>query len=254
MRLALLVAPLVALLVGAALAAAQSPEAGPAMATAARAATAPAIDARLDDWPALDGAWVRLGPGSHLVTPPDRYAGAADLSGRLRFMWDDSTLYVAGEIIDDDVTVGEAWDRDRVNLVFDWREDTTPLTYDEASPPSSAWQADDYWVYFQPFWEGGAGEPRRLDRRSHGPAAGARVASRRTADGYVFEAALPASALPEYSPFVGHAAGLQVFLSDGDGGEALSELVWSHDWGRDGGLQWQLWRMGRLLFADAPIG
>jgi len=200
------------------------------------------------------GAPVVLDRSSHLLTPRDRYAGDTDLSARIWLAWDDSTLYVAGDVTDDDVTVGEAWDRDRINLVFDWREDTTPLSYDRVSPPTSAWQPDDYWVYFQPFWEAGPGRPQRLDRRSHGPAGGARLASRRTPTGYAFEVALPAAALPEYSPFPAHVAGLQVFISDGDAGEALTEVMWSADWGYDGGLLWELSRMGRLVFTDAALG
>jgi hypothetical protein len=215
-------------------------------AVAVRFARPPELDGRLDEWTQQP---LVLDHRAHLLTDSADYAGDADLSARVWFAWDDSTLYVAGAVVDDDVTRGEAWDRDRVNLVFDWRNDTTPLTYGQRSPPTSSWQSDDYWVYFQPFWEKGPGLVQRMDRHGQGPAAGARLASRRTADGYTFEAAIPASALPEYSPFAAAVAGLQVFVSDGDRGQPLTELMWSAAWAHDNGLAWELDRMGRLVFA-----
>lgn len=226
-----------------------APPAAAAFTVAVRVASPPRLDGDLQEW---QHAPLVLDASSHLLTAPSYYRGDADLSARIWLAWDDSSLYVAGRVRDDDVTAGEAWDRDRVNLVFDWRRDTTPLTYAEASPPTAAWQPDDYWVYFQPFWAQGPGVVKRMDRRSHGPAEGARVASHRTEDGYTFEARIPASALPEYAPFMAMVAGFQVFLSDGDAGEPLTELMWSAAWGHGDGIAWELDRTGRLVFAGAP--
>ena len=65
--------------------------------------------------------------------------------------------------------------------------------------------------------------------------------------------ALPHGALPGYVPFVGQVVGLQVFVTDGDGGTSPAELMWSARWphGPDG-ITWRLADLGRLVFADAP--
>ena len=87
---------------------------------AVRFAAPPVLDGRLDEWTHEP---LVLDHRAHLLTAAGDYAGDADLSARIWFAWNDSTLYVAGAVRDDDVTAGEAWDRDRVNLVFDWFAD-----------------------------------------------------------------------------------------------------------------------------------
>ena len=208
------------------------------------------IDGDLGEW---RGTPAVIGQASHLLTNADLYHGAADLQAELWFAWDDSTLYVAGRVRDDSVTAGEAWDRDRINVVLDWRENDTPLSYGEDGAADVAdWQVDDYWLFFQPFWAETPGVPRRIDRLGTHALAGARLATRRSVNGYTFELALPAADLPEYAPFVGHVAGLQLFVTDGDAERSATELMWSHRWGysADGGLSWELPRMGRLVFVN----
>ena len=218
--------------------------------TAARTRAAAVIDGDLGEW---RGTPAVIGQASHLLTNADLYHGAADLQAELWFAWDDSTLYVAGRVRDDSVTAGEAWDRDRINVVLDWRENDTPLSYGEDGAADVAdWQVDDYWLFFQPFWAETPGVPRRIDRLGTHALAGARLATRRSVNGYTFELALPAADLPEYAPFVGHVAGLQLFVTDGDAERSATELMWSHRWGysADGGLSWELPRMGRLVFVN----
>lgn len=243
---------------------------GPAVPVVSPALSMPFVAApRMAAEPVLDGVpdqvpgqrLLEIGPASHVLTSPtaypgSTYSGAADLDARIGLAWRDDGLYVSGTVRDDDVTMGEAWDRDRINLVFDWREDTTPLTYGSVSPPTTEWQADDYWVFFQPFdAEGGPGIVRSMGREGQRTLSGARLASRRTDDGYTFEVWIPASELPEFVPFEAQVAGLQLFVSDGDGGQPLTELMWSHAWGHtpDGGLAWELSRMGRLVFTGTPL-
>jgi len=222
----------------------------PPYAAAIRLVHPPLIDGDLSDWPPTAAQPAVLGPESYLLTDPSVYHGARDLSARLRFAWDDSTLYLAGEITDDSVTAGDAWDSDRANFVFDMKHDTSPLTYPSANPPLNEWQDDDYWVFFR-FGEAAV---RRFGKVNADPIPGARVATRRTASGWAYEAAIPRAALPGYVPFVGQVAGLQVFLTDGDGDRTATELMWSARWpyGADG-LEWRLAELGTLLFTDGPI-
>jgi len=230
-----------------------APETGnralPTFAAAVRMERPPAVDADLADWPRSSAPAVELGPRGHLLTDTAVYHGAADLSGSIRFAWDDSTLYVAGEITDDSVTAGDAWDTDRVNLVFDMNDDTTPLTYRSANPPLNEWQDDDYWV----FWRHGGAQVRRFGKTNADPLPGARIATRRTASGWAFEVAIPRSSLPGYAPFVGLVSGLQAFVTDGDGESGATELMWSARWPYAAdGIEWRLAELGLLLFVDAP--
>jgi hypothetical protein len=221
----------------------------PPYAAAIRVATAPAIDADLSDWPATAAQPVALGPQSFLLTDTAVYHCARDLSARIRLAWDDSTLYVAGEITDDSVTSGDAWDTDRVNLVFDMKDDTSPLTYTSANPPLNEWQDDDYWV----FWRNGGTTIRRFGKTNADPVPGARLATRRTATGWAFEVSVPRAALPGYVPFVGQVSGLQVFVTDGDGESSATELMWSAKWPYTAdGIEWRLAELAHLLFVDAP--
>ena len=224
----------------------------PTYAAAIRFEHPPTVDGDLADWPATAAQPVVLGPPpqSYLLTDSSVYHGASDLSARLRFGWDDSTLYFAGEITDDSVTSGDAWDTDRVNFVFDMKHDTSPLTYASANPPLNEWQDDDYWVFFRY----GQTVIRRFGKVNADPIPGARLATRRTAAGWAYEAAIPRAALPGYVPFVGQAAGLQVFVTDGDGERTATELMWSAKWPYTAdGIEWRLAELATLLFVDAPL-
>lgn len=212
----------------------------------------PRIDADLREW---HGPAARVDSSVYLLTDPHDYRGNDDLSARIWLAWDDSALYVAGRVRDDRVTGGEAWDRDRINLVFDWRENDTPLTYGGTPPPTARWQTDDYWILLQPFGEAGApGQVRLLNSSGQRVIDTARLAARHNSTGYTFELRLPADALPEYAPFTGYVAAFQLFVTDGDGQEPTTELMWGNRWNYsvDGGLAWELWRMGRLVFTDTP--
>ncbi|MBI4541663.1 MAG: hypothetical protein HY705_01395 [Gemmatimonadetes bacterium] len=222
----------------------------PPYAAALRIEHPPAIDGDLGDWPATGAASVELSPSSFLLTDTAMYHGAGDLAARIRLAWDDSTLYVGGDVTDDSLTAGDAWDVDRVNLVFDMKDDTTPLTYATPNPPLDAWQDDDYWV----FWRNGGTSVRRFGKTNADPVPGARLATQRTALGWRFEVALPRSALPGYVPFVGQVAGMQVFVTDGDGEASATELMWSARWPYAAdGIEWRLAELGQLLFVDAPL-
>ncbi len=222
----------------------------PMYAAAIRFEHPPAVDGDLGDWPVTAAQPVVLGPQSFLLTDSSVYHGAQDLSARLRFGWDDSTLYFAGEITDDSVTTGDAWDTDRVNFVFDMKHDTSPLTYTSTNPPLDQWQDDDYWVFFRC----GQTVIRRFGKVNADPISGARLVTRRTATGWSYEAAIPRGALPGYVPFVGQVAGLQAFITDGDGEKTATELMWSAKWPYTAdGLEWHLAELATLLFVDAPI-
>jgi hypothetical protein len=222
----------------------------PPYAAALRLERPPVIDGDLADWPATRARPAALGARSFLLTDTAAYHGDRDLSAAIRFGWDDSTLYVAGEITDDSVVGGESWEADRVNLVFDMKDDTSPLTYDTPNPPLDRWQDDDYWI----FWRYGGQTVRRYGKTNLDPVPGAWLATRRTGTGWAFEVAIPRGSLPGFVPFVGQKAGLQVFVTDGDGEGSASELMWTARWPYTAdGIEWRLAELAHLLFVDAPL-
>ncbi len=175
----------------------------------------------------------------------------------VRFVWDTAFLYVGGRFVDDVLTAGTAWTSDRVNLVFDFRNNNNPLSYSGTAPDASRWQPDDQWVYAHIVGDGDPPFPvMRLGNDYHGPVSGALLVSQRWEGGWAFEMRVPWSELPEARPFVGAVFGMQVFLSDGDGTGRLTEIMWSERWAHspDAGLKWELWKMGRLVLSgESPM-
>lgn len=218
------------------------------------------VDGDLAEW-AGDPA-IRIGPESPLLTDPDLYGGADDFSAEVWVGWRPGTFYLAGRVRDDIVTFGDQWDSDRLNLVFDMGNDTTPLTYGTPSEPatsveSNRWAPDDYWILARVFadsdWR--AGPVIRVGKDVFQEQEQLEFSARRTSAGYEFELALPAATLPAYGDgFAGKVIGFQLFFTDGDRESTITELMWHGRWGYDsGGIHWEMHNMGRLLFTGMPI-
>jgi hypothetical protein len=67
--------------------------------TAGRAALAPQVDGRLDEWP--PGQTARLKGREWLVRSPEHYSGSADSAAEVRWQWDAQALYLACTVTDD---------------------------------------------------------------------------------------------------------------------------------------------------------
>jgi hypothetical protein len=229
-------------------------ETGPAVAVAPARIADIKLDGDLTEWEEVPA--IVLDASAFLLTDPTLYEGSADMAGAVQFVWDTLHLYVAGRFADDSLARGAAWTSDRINLVFDLNNDNNPLTYGGRPPDASRWQPDDCWVYAHIVGDGDPPYPvMRLAADYHGPLEGASLASRVVEGGWTFELAVPWARLPEARPFVGAVLGLQVFVSDGDGGGRLTEIMWSDGWGysADAGLHWELWKMGKLVLTGEPL-
>lgn len=233
---------------------APAPEAGSAVAVAPARTIDITLDGDLGEWEEVPA--IIIDSSSFLLTDSTLYGGNADIAGAVQFVWDTLNLYVAGRFADDSLTRGAAWTSDRINLVFDFNNDNNPLTYGSRAPDASRWQSDDHWVYAQIVGDGQPPYPvMRLAADYHGPVEDAALASRSVEGGWTFELAVPWAHLPEARPFIGAVLGMQVFVSDGDGGGRLTEIMWSDRWGftADAGLQWELWKMGKLVLTGEPL-
>jgi LmbE family N-acetylglucosaminyl deacetylase len=209
--------------------------------TAPRLAKPPVVDGDLDDLPAPT---VSIGPADRWWRKaPD---SPADLSAEARLGWDAENLYVGVRVRDETVVCNIAPDDVKSQL----RSDAVGITVD----PSGGSRDTSTTLQFAAFpcttagW--GARGFRDADQRPgliEETAPGAKVASKRTDDGYTLEVALPWSALPS-RPRPGATIGLNVVLYDGDQKDArpganISEtgLAWAaFEWGGKQALPW-LW-------------
>ncbi len=198
-----------------------------------RVARPPVIDGDLADMEAL---------AKGEVGPKDLWwrkepSGPADLSASFRVGYDAANLYVGVHVKDDVVVCNIAPDDVKAQL----RSDAVGITVD----PSGRSQDTSTTLQFAAFPCTTAGFAARGFRDADArpgvveeTAPGTRVASRRTADGYDLEVAIPWSAMPA-RPRPGGEIGLNVVLYDGDDAKApvganVSEsgLAWAaFSWG-----------------------
>jgi len=190
-----------------------------------------------DPPPAVDGSLSRLGSSptalswdsrERVVFGVEKWQGPGDLSGQLVLGWDENFLYVGAIVVDDLVTQpyfgSDMFRGDHLEVFLDLpRRDTSQrngrhVIHIGLSP-------GDF----------GIGEAAVLPEvvqwsPTLGTVAGARIAARRSADGYQLEAALPWAGLGIEKPEVGLCMGLDVTLSDADerldaGQESMASLV-----------------------------
>ena len=149
----------------------------------------------------------------------DEWKGLDDLSGDVRFGYNEQDFFVAARIVDSffiqDQSGTNVWRGDHVMVTLDFIrggkiDDVMQLGL---SPGSLA--------------ESGATQPELVIWRPAGYAPeGARVAARRTADGYVVEAAIPWGVF-KITPVKHQVFGLQFGFSDSDSTPSIQQSVMS---------------------------
>ncbi len=181
---------------------------------APRVTAPPRIDGDLSDMQLLGHG--EIGPNDVWWRRPAR--DAADLSADFYIGYDAKFLYVGAQVRDEMVVCNIAPDDVKAQL----RSDAIGITIDPSGASrdtSTTLQAAAF-----PCTTGGFGARgfRDADARQglmEETAPGMQVASRRTADGYDFEAAIPWSAMPK-QPVPGDEIGLNIVLYDGDDKDA----------------------------------
>ncbi|HXV65554.1 MAG TPA: sugar-binding protein [Vicinamibacteria bacterium] len=198
-----------------------------------RVPSPPRIDGELED----TNGW----PGSE-ISPRDLWwrrepDGAADSSASFRLAYDEDYLYIGARVLDDVVVCNIAPDDIKAQL----RSDAIGITVDPSGTSqdtATVLQA----AAFPCTTEGFGARGFRDADANQGPmeqtAPGMEVASRRSEDGYTFEARIPWNAMP-HQPKPGDEIGLNVVIYDGDDADArvganISEsgLAWAaFEWG-----------------------
>jgi hypothetical protein len=182
--------------------------------TAPRVSAAPTIDGDLADMQTF--ARGQIGPNDVWWRRPA--SSPADLSADFYLAYDARFLYVGAHIRDDQVVCNIAPDDVKAQL----RSDAIGITVDPSGSSrdtSTTLQAAAFPCTTAGF---GARGFRDADARQgvmEETAPGMRVASRKTAEGYDFEAAIPWAAMPK-QPVAGDEIGLNVVLYDGDDKDA----------------------------------
>ena len=201
--------------------------------TAPRVALAPKIDGDLADMQAL--ARGEIGPLD--VWWRRAAKDAADLSADFYIGYDTRFLYVGIHVRDEMVVCNIAPDDVKAQL----RSDAVGITVDPSGSSrdtSTTLQAAAFPCTTAGFGARGFRDADARQGLMEETAPGMQVASKRTADGYDFEAAIPWAAMPK-QPVAGDEIGLNIVLYDGDEKDArvganISEtgLAWAaFEWG-----------------------
>jgi LmbE family N-acetylglucosaminyl deacetylase len=201
--------------------------------TAPRVAAAPKIDGDLTDMQTF--ARGEIGPADVWWRQPAK--DAADLSADFYVGYDAKFLYVGAHVRDEQVVCNIAPDDVKAQL----RSDAIGITIDPSGTSrdtSTTLQAAAFPCTTAGFVARGFRDADARQGVMEETAPGMQVASKRTADGYDFEAAIPWSAMPS-QPKPGDEIGLNIVLYDGDDKDAgvganISEtgLAWAaFEWG-----------------------
>lgn len=171
----------------------------------ARQERPPALDGRLDDWRsgAFDVANVAFGA--------DFWDGPADLSARAFVAWDTGGLYLGVRVTDDHFSQPSAGTDLHLGDSVELQLDTDLMgDWDDAT-----YSADDWQIGLSPGDFEGRPPEAVIWRPQGGDASAIRVASRRLADGYILEAAVPWATLA-VDPASSDRLGIAVNVSDND--------------------------------------
>lgn len=175
-----------------------------------RVTTAISVDGDLHDWPAgsplaIDAATAQYVAGT--------IAGTADLSAAIRFLWDNTYLYVAATVADNVIIADSSsiWDDDSLELALDGNNDKSCCAaLDHQYTIAIDARFADFGTLVTP------------------GASGVLVAVSPDALGYRVEMAIPLSNLTAASAAPGLIMGFNIGLNDDDdGGRRDKRLVWS---------------------------
>jgi len=201
--------------------------------TAPRVTVAPSVDGDLSDMQSF--ARAEIGPKD--VWWKAAAKDAADLSAVFQVAYDSKFLYIGARVRDENVVCNIAPDDVKAQL----RSDAIGITVDplgSSRDTSTTFQAAAFPCTTAGFGARGFRDADARQGLMEDTAPGMRVASKRTPEGYDFEAAIPWSAMVK-QPLPGEEIGLNIVVYDGDDKDArvganISEtgLAWAaFEWG-----------------------
>lgn len=184
-----------------------------------------ALDGRLDekDWSRSRVLHLREARQMRYLGHDETWTGPDDLSGKLRFLWDDRCLYVAMEVADDALVQAKQddllWAQDGLQFLVDpcRASDNKVGKYDYSAGVGR--KGPQAWCHLAP-----AGQPT-------GEAKDIAVRARPTGEkgGITYELAIPWARLAPFRPEPGANLGLCVVLNEDDGKGRFGFLGWFGD-------------------------
>lgn len=201
------------------------------------------IDGRLDDWP-ITGRW-ELGSKSQVLEGRPYWLGPESLSAKLYFSYDMDNLYVAAVVRQGHQANGAT--KEGVRPEGDGLELTVSSGWDEKR--SQGWTRRDVSFLLSP------GDkthfPMVWNQARQETAPGARIIAKKTAQGYLVEAALPWSLFPGIHVAPGKTARFRTSVHSGD---VLSGGMFFHlqEGGEEPG-EWPVFRFDGSSVVDTPI-
>jgi hypothetical protein len=198
----------------------------------------PTIDGDLAKWNdspvlAMDRReQVKIGlvdPNLRIIQPfvkhQDAWQGPKDLSGQVRLGWDETNLYIAAKVTDDDVMHNKLF-----FATGDCLEVFIDLGAVKSGPGTVSGMGQILQCWFIPPVEGSP-KPECGVFQGGEKLVGAQVASKRTPGGYTLEIALPWSNVAGFKPVKGAILSAELGLNDADknfkdGKEVKSKIMW----------------------------
>jgi hypothetical protein len=201
-----------------------------------------AIDGDLSDWKL--GAMIPavIDSSAQINTGPASWSSSADCSGKFYMLWDDKNIYIAAIVEDDKISMtksgADIWNADCIEVLFSttdaeadhsWTNPTIHYQYG-FNANNQRWN----WCSME---SGGQTEPDYLQ-----------VASTRTADGYICEAAIEYGRILalDFSP--GNNIGLHLVIDDTDDTDREIQITWTGREAHDQSLGY-----GYLYLSDAAV-
>jgi len=199
--------------------------------------TPDAIDGDLSDWKLQSMTPAVLDTTKQLFSGQATWSSPNDSSGKFYLLWDDKNIYIAVVMKDDKLSMnktgGDIWNADAIEVFFS----TTNTSADHSEHYQYGFNANEQTWNWCNMDTGGQSAIDYLQ-----------VASTRTADGYICEAAIEYGRMLSLDWSVGNNIGFHPVFDDTDDGDRELQMTWTGREAHDQSLGF-----GYLFLSDASV-
>lgn len=187
------------------------------------------LDGDLADW--SEGGREYMASPKQIIKGRDKWRNAGDMSAEFRFRWDRNNLYMAVRVYDDmvkaDAMLKTLWTQDALEVMFDLDLSDFASDSKKRIGDRSLFDNDDFKGHFA-ISSFKRPEPGLSWKKIAGTM-GAKIAGRKTANGYILEIAIPWQGFdyPRFTPASGKTIGFDMKLNDTETLGTETEMTWS---------------------------
>ena len=178
--------------------------------------TPEAIDGNLSDWNLDAMTPAVLDATAQMYTGQASWTGPADLSGKFYLQWDDQKIYLAVVVKDDKISMTKSgvdiWNADCIEVFFG----TTNAVAPHAEHYQFGFNANNQKFNWCNMDSAGQAVPDYLE-----------IASSRTSDGYICEAAIPYARMSALKFVAGNTIGFHPVLDDTEATDREIQMTWT---------------------------